>query len=194
MSLIILTIQLFEHHPFLGRIAFEHPCLKLLFHYPNTYSLRSLNRGRWTSTSLRQSLWNEVTAKVTLCLLAYYRHFWTSTKLLVTSKYLQDSYCHCGAQMGVAKCVLAFNSFCRARTRVAKFVLAFDSHCGAQTGVAKHVLVFDSLCGAQTGVAKCVLAFDSLCGPGTGIAKHIIAFDSLCGAWTGEINSPNIHT
>ena len=45
---------------------------------------------------------------------------------------------------------------------VAKPVLAFDSFCGAQTGVRERLLAFDSLCGAQTGVREHLLAFDSL--------------------------------
>ena len=47
----------------------------------------------------------------------------------VSSKYLLDSYCHCRAQTGVAKCVLAFDSLCGARTGVAKRALAFGSLC-----------------------------------------------------------------
>ena len=64
-QLIIRTIQLFEH-----------PRLKLLFQYPSTYTLRSSNESHQTSTSLRQSLWSYKG------LLAYYRHFRTSTRLL----------------------------------------------------------------------------------------------------------------
>ena len=45
---------------------------------------------------------------------------------------------------------------------VAKCVVAFDSFCGARTGVAKRVQVFDSLCGARTEVRERLLAFDSL--------------------------------
>jgi len=62
MSLIIRIIQLFEHSPFPEKIltivfqSFKHPRLKSLFQYPNTYTLRSSNGGRRTSTSLRQSL------------------------------------------------------------------------------------------------------------------------------------------
>ena len=64
ITLIIQTIQLFEHPPFPAKRliivfqAFEHPRLKLLFQYPNTYTLRSSNGGRRTSTSLRQPLWS----------------------------------------------------------------------------------------------------------------------------------------
>ena len=45
----------------------------------------------------------------------------------VVSEYLLDSYCHCGAQTGVAKHVLAFVSLCGARTRVRERLLAFYS-------------------------------------------------------------------
>ena len=80
--------------------------------------------------------------------------FWTSTRVLQSfSEYPLDSYCHCGARTGVAKCVLTFNSLCGARTGVAKHVLAFDSFCRTRMGVAKHVIAFDSLCEAQTGVS-----------------------------------------
>ena len=60
ITLIIRTNQLFEHPPIPGKkinyCAFEHPRLKLLFQYPNIYTLRSSNRGRRTSTSLWQPL------------------------------------------------------------------------------------------------------------------------------------------
>ena len=63
--------------------AFKHPRLKLLFQYPNTYTSRSSNGGCQTSTSLRQSLHLcRATARVTGCLLAYYRRFRTYTRLL----------------------------------------------------------------------------------------------------------------
>ena len=75
-QLIIRTIQLFEHPPFPEKNLSEHPRLKLLFQYPSTYTLRSSNEGHQTSTSLRQSLWSYKG------LLAYYRHFRTSTRLL----------------------------------------------------------------------------------------------------------------
>ena len=62
ITLIIQTIQLFKHPPpFQEKLlfqAFEHPRLKLLFQYRNTYTLRSSNGGRRMSTSLRQSLWS----------------------------------------------------------------------------------------------------------------------------------------
>ena len=45
---------------------------------------------------------------------------------------------------------------------VAKRVLAFDSFCGARMEVAKCALVFDSLCGAGMGVRECLVAFESL--------------------------------
>ena len=47
--------------------------------------------------------------------------------LIPTPEYLLDSYCHCGAQTGVAKHVLAFVSLCGARTRVRESLLAFYS-------------------------------------------------------------------
>ena len=58
-TIMIQTVQLSEHPPFWLIIvfqAFEHPRLKLLFQYPNTYTLRSSNGSRQTSTSLQQSL------------------------------------------------------------------------------------------------------------------------------------------
>ena len=58
---------------------------------------------------------------------------------------LLDSYCHCGARMGVAKCVLAFDGLCGARTGVAKRVLAFNSLCRVRTGFRERLLAFDSL-------------------------------------------------
>ena len=51
--------------------------------------------------------------------------------VIFISEYLLDSYCHCKARTGVAKCVLVFNSLCRAQTGIAKCVIAFDSLCGA---------------------------------------------------------------
>ena len=68
---------------------------------------------------------------------------------------LLDYYCHCGARMGFAKRVPAFDSLCGARTGVVKHVLAFDGLCGAVLGVAKRAIAFDSLCGGQTGTPKC---------------------------------------
>ena len=52
MSLIIQTIQLFEHLPFLGKmINFCIPSIRtlmfeIIFQYPNTYTLQSSNGGR----------------------------------------------------------------------------------------------------------------------------------------------------
>ena len=51
------TIQLLEHPLFQEKWlikAFKHPHLKLLFQYPNTYILRSLNGGCQMYISLRQ--------------------------------------------------------------------------------------------------------------------------------------------
>ena len=112
--LIFRIIQLFKHLPFPGKWliivfqAFEHSRLKLLFQYPNTYTLQSSNRCRRTSTSLQQSLWN------------YSEGYRTSSSLLqaflnvYVSEYLLDFYCHCEARTGVAKHVLAFDSLYRA--------------------------------------------------------------------------------
>ena len=104
MSRFIRTIQLFEHPPFTGKMtniivfqAFEHSCLKLLFQYLNTYTLRSSNGGRWRSTSLWQSLRSY--RRVTERLLAYYKcfqtstidycsHFWISTRILLSLRSL----------------------------------------------------------------------------------------------------------
>ena len=62
ITLIIRTIQLFKHTPISRKNAvfqaFEHPRLKLLFQYPNTYTSWNLNGGCRTSTSLQQSLRN----------------------------------------------------------------------------------------------------------------------------------------
>ena len=72
MSLIIRTIQLFKHPSSPGKMiivlqAFKLPCLKLLFQYPNTYTLQ---RCRWMSSSLRQSLQS------------YSKGYWTSSSIL----------------------------------------------------------------------------------------------------------------
>ena len=60
MSLIIRTIQLFDTPPFPGKIvvfqAYEHPRLKLLFQYPNTYTSLSSNVGHRTSTKIGRAL------------------------------------------------------------------------------------------------------------------------------------------
>ena len=65
--------------------AFEHPRLKFLFQYPNTYTLRSSNGGRRTSTSLQQSLpsYREGYRTSSSILLEYYNHFQISTRLLL---------------------------------------------------------------------------------------------------------------
>ena len=62
MSLIIRTIQSYEHPPFPEKKwliivfqAFEHPHLKLLFQYMNSYTFWSLKGGQQTSTSLTVS-------------------------------------------------------------------------------------------------------------------------------------------
>ena len=67
MSLIYSNTTLFREKWWIN--TFKHPHLKLLFQYPNTYTLRSSVRGRRMSTKLRQSLWN------------YNRVCWTSTSL-----------------------------------------------------------------------------------------------------------------
>ena len=96
--------------------AFKHPRLKLLFHYPNTFTLRSLDQGRRRCLLAFNSFCG-ATARVTEYLLAYYRCFRTFTRLLQSfSEYPLNSYCNWGAQTRVAKC---FNSLCRARTGVA---------------------------------------------------------------------------
>ena len=82
--------------------AFEHPRLKLLFQYLNTYTLRSSNRGCQMCG-----------ARVTKRLLAYYRHFRTFTRLLLS---LWRS--NRGSQM-------SFNNFCGAWTGVRENLLAF---------------------------------------------------------------------
>ena len=128
--------------------AFKHPRLKLLFQYPNTFTLRSLDQGRRRSTSLQQFLWSY--SEGYWISLAYYRCFQTSTRLLQSfSEYPLNSYCNWGAQTRVAKC---FNSLCRARTGVAQHVLAVDGLAGAWTGVAKSVLSFNGLARAQMGL------------------------------------------
>ena len=101
-------------------------------------------------------------------ILQVFSNVYQTTKVIF--EYLLDFYCHCGAQTGISKCVLAFGSLCGARRGVAKCVLAFNNLCGARMGVAKRVLAFDSLCGAGTGVAKQVLAFDSFCRARTGVS------------------------
>ena len=134
--------------------------MTLLFQYPNTYTLRSLNEGHRMSTSLRQSQWGYCEGyRTSSSILPAYSNAYLTTKVI--SKYLLDSYCHCRAQRGVAKRVLAIDSLCRVRMGVVKRVLAFNSLFRVGTGVTKHVLAFGSLCGAQTGVAKHVIALNS---------------------------------
>ena len=123
--------SIYSNHPIIQTPPFskKHPCLKLLFQYPNTYTLRSFNEDRWTSTSLRQSHRGYSEGyRTSSSILQAYSNAYLTTK--VVSKYLLDSYCHCRAQSGV----LAFDSFCGARTGVAKWVLAFDSLCRARKG------------------------------------------------------------
>ena len=65
--------------------TFENPRLKLLFQYPNTYTLRSSNGwGCWTSTSLRQSLrsYSEVYQTSSSILQAFLNVYWTTTSFL----------------------------------------------------------------------------------------------------------------
>ena len=126
--------------------VFKHPRLKLLFQYPNTFTLRSLDQGRRRCILAFNSFCG-ATARVTEYLLAYYRCFRMFTRLLQSfSEYPLNSYCNWGAQTRVAKC---FNSLCRARTGVAQHVLAVDGLTGAWTGVAKSVLSFNGLARAQ---------------------------------------------
>ena len=145
-------IQTPPHPVFRGKcLAFEHPRLKLLFQYPNTYIATPC--GAWTGVAERLLAFDSLcraTARVNECFLAYYRGFRTSTRLLLS---LQSSNGNCQS-------VPAFDSFCGAQTGVAKRVIAFDGLCGARTGVAKRAIAFDSLCGARTGIRECLLAFD----------------------------------
>ena len=117
----------------------------MLFQYPNTY----IATPHGAQTGVAECL----LAFDSLCgarvrtnerLLAYYRRFRTSTRLLLSLQSL--------------------NGGCQS-------VPAFDSLCGARTGIAKCVLAFDSLCGVLTGVAKRAIAFNSLCRPRTGVAS-----------------------
>ena len=71
------------------------------------------------------------TARVTEPLLAYYRRFRTSTRLLLSLQNLNG---------GCQTCTSLRPSLCGARTGVAKSVLAFDNLCGVQTGVREFVL------------------------------------------------------
>ena len=110
----------------------------MLFQYPNTYI--ATPRGAQMGVAERLLAFDSLCGarvRANKRLLAYYRRFQTSTRLLLSLQSLNGS-CQC--------------------------VPAFDSLCGARTGVAKCVLAFDSLCGARTRVAKCILAFGSLCG------------------------------
>ena len=187
MSLIIGTIELFKHPLFQERSivviqAFKNPYLKLLFQYPNTYTLRSLNRCCQMPTNLWQFLRSNIW--VTERLLAYYRHFPMSTTLLqsfwIASRLLLSLWSLNG---GCQTCTSLWQSLWSS-TGVAKCVLAFNSLCGARAGFAKHVLTFDSLCRAEMGAAKCVIAFDSLCRAQTGVTVCLLAFDSL---WTSLV-------
>ena len=54
--------------------------------------------------------------------------FFSYIKYIDTNpEYLLDSSCHCGAQTGVAKHVLVFDTLCGARTGVRERLLAFYS-------------------------------------------------------------------
>ena len=110
-----------NHSLFIVFQVFEHPRLKSLFQYPNTYTLRSSNGGHQTPTSLQQSLQS------------YSKSYQTSSSTLqVSTRLLQlfsRPYCHCRTWIGVS----------------------LRQSLQSSNGVAKHVLVFDSLCGAWTG-------------------------------------------
>ena len=69
-----VIIQLLKHPPFPEKFiivfqAIQHPHLKLLFQYPNTYTLWNSNGDHQTSTSLRQSL--RSSNEVAKCVLAF---------------------------------------------------------------------------------------------------------------------------
>ena len=85
MGLIIRTIQLFEHLPFPGKKI--NYCSQTNTHFRNYYSnIRTPTPCR-TRTGVAERLLafdslRGATARVTKRLLAYYRRFWTSTKLV----------------------------------------------------------------------------------------------------------------
>ena len=122
---IIRTPLLFQETECLN-IAFEHPRLKLLLQYPNTYTSRSSNGGGAFKR-----------------LLDYYCHCGARTGI---AKRVPAFNSLCGARTGVAKHVLPFDGLCRARTGVAKCAIAFHSRCVGRTEVPKCLP--DNPCGA----------------------------------------------
>ena len=141
MSLISRTIQLFEHPPLYSKHSNTH-----VWNYYSNIQIPTLCGPRTgvTECLLAFDSLCGAKAKVTKHLLAYYKHFRTSTRLLLSLR----------SSSGVVKRVLAFDSLCGAWTRVAKCAIAFDSPCRAWMGVAKRVIAFNSPCGSQTGVSK----------------------------------------
>ena len=100
MSLIIRTIQLFEHSPFPGKminygiLSIRTPTFEIIISISKHLHPCGAQTGVAKCPPAFDSLYG-ATARVTERLLAYYRHFRTTTT--VVSKCLLDSYCHCGA-------------------------------------------------------------------------------------------------
>ena len=110
--------------------------IPMLFQYPNTYIAKPC--GAQTGVAERLLAFDSLCGarvRANERLLAYYRRFRTSTRLLLSLQSLN----------GGCQSVPAFNSLCGARTGVAKCVLAFDSLCRPRTGVAKRAIAFDGL-------------------------------------------------
>ena len=141
------TIQLFEHPPPLFQEkclisvfqAFEHPRLKL---YSNIRT--PTPRGALTGVPERLLAFDSLCwarVRVTEHLLAYYRRFRTSTRLLLSPR---------SSNGGCQTCTSLQQSL-RSSNSVAKHAIAFNSLCGDWMGVSKRAIAFDSLCGGRTG-------------------------------------------
>ena len=169
-----LTIQLFEHPPF-----FHEKWLIIVFQaHSNTHvwnyisiskhlHLVELERGCQTSASLRQSLWSyselpNVFQHITgVPCLKLYSNIQTPTP--------------CGAWMGVAKRLLAFDSHCGATARVTECLPAHYRRFQMSTRLLQSFQISTgrllSLQSSNRGCVKCVLAFGSLCRARTGVAN-----------------------
>ena len=129
MRLIIWTIQLFEHPPFPEKVMYSKHLSTHVWNYSNIWTPTPCGARSAVAECLQDldSLCG-ATARVTECLLAYYRHleclidsysrFQISTKLILS---LWSS------NRGYQTCIVAFDGLCRAwtraRTRVVKCVL-----------------------------------------------------------------------
>ena len=105
--LMSLTIKLFEHPPFQEKAinycnpSVRTPMFESIIPISKHLRLVELDQGSLYVYKTAEHLLafdslRRARARVTECLLAYYRRFRTCTRFL-QSKYLLDSYCHCGA-------------------------------------------------------------------------------------------------